>query len=262
MQDLLLQFLPVKIEYAVLFLTRVMALIATAPIFGTLSPWSGYKIILGATITIVLLPVSGNVNWTGPSFGLALVPLIAKEFVVGALLGWIVTSAFAAVRLAGELITGEMGLNLSSLLDPVSGTSSTVVTSLYQTLAGLIFVTIGAHRWMIVALARSFDTIPVGTFTIGERPVDGLLMILTRFLEAGVVLAAPVMVTMFVITVLLGVISRAVPQLNILDTGYALRVGAALGAAALLLPAFHVGLESLFDITKSALFEAVPAMQR
>ncbi|MBI3820852.1 MAG: flagellar biosynthetic protein FliR [Planctomycetes bacterium] len=261
MNDLFLKLLPVRIEYAILFLTRILALISTAPIFGTMSPWSSYKIMLGVTITAVLLPAIGEPEWKGPDFGFALVPLIIMELLVGALMGWILTAAFSSVRLAGELVTSEMGLNLSSLLDPVTGTSSPVVTSFYQTLAGLIFVIVGAHRWTIVALARSFETIPVGTFHVSANSVDGMLMIMARFLEAGIVLAAPVMVAMFVITVLLGVISRAVPQLNILETGYALRVGTALGIAAILLPAFRFGLESLFTLTQSALFEAVPAMQ-
>lgn len=249
-----------RIEYAVLFLTRVMALVATSPFFGTASPWDAYKILFGVTTTFVMIPAMGDAAWHGPSLGFALVPLIVREFIVGALLGWIVTAAFSSVRLAGELVTSEMGLNLASILDPVMGTHSPIVTTLYQTLAGLIFTGIGAHRWVIAGLARSFHTIPVGTFEVGSNAIEGVLLIISRFLEAGLILAAPVMVAMFIITILLGVISRAVPQLNILDTGYALRVGAALGIAALLLPAFRVGLESLFEITRSALADAVPAM--
>jgi flagellar biosynthesis protein FliR len=78
-------------------------------------------------------------------------------------------------------------------------------------------------------------------------------------MEAGLSLAAPVLAAMFVVTVLLGVISRAVPQLNILDTGYSIRVLAALGALVVLLPSLRIGLESLFDLTRSAYLDALPA---
>lgn len=262
MDESLLQLLPVRIEYAVLYLTRCLALMTTSPFFGTAAPWSRYRLAFGVALTIVLLPGIHDPQWDGPALGLALVPYVAREFLMGALLGWIVAAAFGAVRLAGELITGEMGFNLSAILDPMSGTSAPVITSLYQTMAGLIFVSIGAHRWIVAGLARSFQTIPVGTFEFGNDATGGMLMIMSRFIESGVALAAPVMIAMFVITLLLGVISRAVPQLNILDTGYSVRIGAALGALVLLLPAFRIGAEGIFDLCQSALFEGVASLQK
>jgi flagellar biosynthesis protein FliR len=81
-------------------------------------------------------------------------------------------------------------------------------------------------------------------------------------MEAGLGLAAPVLAAMFVVTVLLGVVSRAVPQLNILDTGYSIRVLAALGALVLLLPSLRIGLESLFEMTRGAYFEVLSARAR
>ena len=262
MTDLLLQFLPVRVEYAVLFLTRVMALISSSPFLGTASPWSGYKIALGVALTIVLLPVSGDPAWQGPSLGLALVPLVARELFVGLFMGWILTSAFASVRAAGELVTGEMGLSMSTLLDPMSGTHSTVVATLYQTIAGLVFVGVGAHHWVLTGLAQSFHRIPVGQFDLRLTSVDTLIAVVTRFMEAGLALAAPVLVAMFVVTVVLGVVSRAVPQLNILDTGYAIRVLAALGSLVMLLPSLRIGLESLFDMTRGAYLDILPAPPR
>jgi flagellar biosynthetic protein FliR len=264
MTELLLQFLPVRVEYAVLFLTRVIALVSTSPFLGTSSPWAGYKIALGVALTTVLLPVAGDPAWEGPSLGLALAPLVARELFVGVFLGWILSAAFASVRAAGELVTGEMGLGLSTMLDPLTGTHSTVVSTLYQTIAGLVFVGVGAHRWVIAGLAQSFQRIPVGRFSLDAfsldfASADTLVAIVTRFMEAGLSLAAPVLAAMFVVTVLLGVISRAVPQLNILDTGYSIRVLAALGALVVLLPSLRIGLESLFDLTRSAYLDALPA---
>lgn len=261
MKELLLAFLPYRVELGVLYLTRVMALIATSPVLGTGSPWKAYKIALGVTFTILLIPVVGEGEWSGPTFGLALIPLVVREMLVGLFLGWVLTTAFAAVRIAGELVTGEMGLSLSTMLDPTSGTQSTVVTTIYQTMAGLVFLGVGAHRWVLSGLARSFQRIPVGTFDPPAASVEALVSLLTRFTEAGLGLAAPVLVSMFVVTVMLGVVSRAVPQLNILDTGYAVRVLAALGALVLLLPALRIGLESLFDAAREATFGvlAIPA---
>jgi flagellar biosynthetic protein FliR len=261
MTDLLLYFLPTRVEFAVLFLTRVMALISASPFLGTASPWSGYKIALGVGLTAILLPVAGDPSWSGPSLGLALTPLVARELFVGLFLGWILTSAFAAVRAAGELVTGEMGLSLSTMLDPLTGTHSTVVATLYQTIAGLVFVGVGAHRWVLAGLARSFQRIPVGQFSLDLTSIDALVAIVTRFMEAGLALAAPVLAAMFVVTVLLGVVSRAVPQLNILDTGYSIRLLAALGALVLLLPSLRIGLESLFEMARAAYFDVLSVRQ-
>jgi len=257
--ELLGSLLPVRIEVALLVLTRVLALLSTAPPFSNATPWSSFRLPLGATITWLLLFTIGEPGWTGPQFGLALIPLVAMEFLLGALLGWIVASAFAAVRGAGDLITGEVGLNLASLLDPVTGTTTPVMSTLYQTMAGLVFLAMGAHRWVIAGLAHSFHRIPIGTFAIGADPVDGLLLITSRLLEAGIVLAAPVMAAMFLVTLLLGLSSRAVPQLNLMDVGYAIRIAAAFGAIAVLLPTFRIGLESLFLTMRDALGNALPS---
>lgn len=260
--DALATFLPFRIEAALLVLTRVLALLSTSPLFGGGAPFPGARLGLGLATTLVLAPIVAAGPWDGPALGLAMVPMAAREFVIGAFLGWVLTAAFSAVRGAGELVTGEMGLNLSSLLDPTSGTHSTVVASLYQSLAGLVFVGIGAHRWIVAGLARSFERLPIAGEGPGLPHPAELLLVVARFMEAGLGLAAPVLVAMFVVTVLLGVVSRAVPQLNILDTGYAIRVAAAFGALALLLPALRVGLESLFDLARTAYFEALPGLAR
>jgi flagellar biosynthesis protein FliR len=258
----LLALLPTRVEYACLFLTRVLALVATAPVFGTAIPWNGHRLALGVALAAVLLPAVGDPSWSGPSFGLALVPLVVRELIVGTFLGFIVVGAFAAVRAAGELIGNEMGLNLASILDPTTGAPTAVAGMLYQVCAGLLFLAVGAHRWVIAGLARSFERVPVGAFELGADPVAGVVTLARGLVEGGLVLAAPVMVALFLVTVSLGVLSRAVPQLNILDVGYALRVAAALGAIALLMPALRVGIESLLRATRDSLVDALPSIAR
>jgi len=260
--ELLLALLPTRIEYAALFLARVLALVSIAPVFGTASPWTGHKLALSVAMTAVLLPAVGDPRWHGPEFGAALVPLVARELIVGTFLGAVVVAAFSAVRAAGELIGSEMGLNLSSVLDPTSGAPSPTTATLYQTLAGLLFLSLGAHRWVIAGLASSFERVPVGTFEIGPEPVAGALRLARGLLEGGLVLGAPLLVTLFLVTVALGLLARAVPQLNVLDVGYALRVAAALGALVLLLPATRVGIESIFDSMRHGLMTAFPARPR
>ncbi len=259
MNELLATILPVRLEWACLVLTRVLAVVSTSPFFGTTSPWRGYRIALGVAMTVAMIPVSGSPDWDGPRFGLALVPLVAQEFLAGALMGWIVTAAFASVRGAGELVGAEMGLNLSSLFDPLTGTNTPVVSSLYNVFAGLVFIGLDAHRWVVAGLARSFERLPVGTFVVDNDVLAQVIHLTSRLLESGVALAAPVMVAMFLVSLVMGIISRAVPQLNILDVGYSLRVASALAALALLLPALRVGLEELFRVLQSSLLDVLPA---
>lgn len=259
MSSLLELWLPGRVEYACLFFTRVAALISTAPIFATATPWGGYRLALAAAITAVALPAVGAPDWNGPAFGFALVPLVARELIVGTFLGFVVVAAFAAVRGAGELVGAEMGLSMSALLDPTTGRVTPVVATLYQTIAGLIFLAVGAHRWVVAGLARSFERIPVGTFEIGPDPATGVVQLLRGLFEAGITLGAPVLVAMFLVTVVMGLLSRAVPQLNVLDVGFALRVALALGALICLLPALRIGIEALLEHLKVQLVEALPA---
>lgn len=259
MNELLALLLPAKVEYACLFFTRIAALVSTAPIFATASPWSGYRIAIAVALTLVMLPALGDPAWHGPAFGAALVPLVARELIVGTFLGFVVVVAFAAVRGAGELVGAEMGLSLASMLDPTTGRQTSVIATLYQTLAGMIFLAVGAHRWVVAGLARSFERVPVGSFEMGAAPATGVAQLLRGLFEASLALGAPVMTAMFLVTVVMGLLARAVPQLNILDVGFALRIAAAIGALLCLLPALRIGIEGLLETMRDSLVDALPA---
>ena len=225
-----------------LVLARTAALVIAAPVLGQGTGFSGYRIGLIFFLALLLYAVSGA-PVEAPAIELGLMAL--REVVIGIFLGFLLQLVLLAVRVAGELVGQEMGFLVARQVDPTSGVASSLVTNLYENMFVLVLLALDGHHWLLRSLERSFAFAPLGRITLGERLAPTALAMFAEMFRAGLVFAAPVMVFLLLVSLLIGLLSRAVPGLNVLEVGFTLRVLVALGALFVFAPLLESPMRSL-----------------
>jgi len=243
-----------------LYLLRTGALILSAPIFSTGSSFQGYRIALVATISLVMFAASSQ------PLPVAVTPIVfaamaLREVAIGLAMGFVLTLLLLVVRMSGDLIGQGMGLAMSSQSDPVTGLQTPLVSQIYEVLFILGFLAMNGHHILIRALGDSFHRAPVGDIGIGEGLITLIQRIFTATVEAGVTFAAPVMILLLLLSVLVGVLARVVPQINVLELSFTLRVGLALVAMFLFAPVIAPALTQLYDLQAAWLDQLIGTLE-
>ncbi|MBI4715207.1 MAG: flagellar biosynthetic protein FliR [Nitrospirae bacterium] len=159
------------------------------------------------------------------------------EVMLGVLIGFIARLLFAAVEMAGELIGFQMGFSMVNVVDPMRGIPVPIVGQFYGLLAMLIFLTLNAHYVFLQAIGSSFALIPPFRFGMSEPLGDLLISLVGEMFVLAVKISAPVVVAVFITNVALNIVSRTVPQMNILVVGFPVTL-----AVGLLMMAMSLGL--------------------
>ena len=251
---------PGLIEGFGLYLARTSALVLGSPLLGTGTSFAGYKIGLIVAVAGVLFAAADAPLVASPDV-MVYGALILREILVGLFLAFVFQLSVLAVRVAGELIGHEMGFNMAGISDPVTGLQTPLVTHLYETMFFLGLLAVNGHHWILLALERSFQQAPIGSMKLGAGVVPFLTTLFGEMFRAGLTFAAPVLVLLVLVSVVIGLLARAVPQVNVIELGFTLRIGVGLIAMFLLAPLLSPALESLFTTLMDAL-ESAPGMAR
>ncbi len=226
-----------------LVLTRTSALVLASPVLGFGTGFAGYRIGLIFFLAFLLHWVVGVPVPSGEP--LVLAALAVREVLIGIFLGFLLHLVLLAVRVAGELVGQEMGFLVARQVDPTSGVSSSLVTNLYENVFLLVLLALDGHHWLLRSLERSFELAPVGRLSLSTGLGTTAQAMFAEMFRAGVVFAAPVMVFLLLVSLLIGLLSRAVPALNVLDVGFTLRVLVALGSLFLFAPLLEPAMRAL-----------------
>jgi flagellar biosynthetic protein FliR len=161
---------------------------------------------------------------------------VGKEILIGAAFGLVAQMLFAAVQVAGGLIDINAGFAIASVIDPSSNLNITVLGRYYNLLATAAFLGIGGHQWLVAGIVKSFDLAPVTAMPNSAAIVNGVLARADDIFLVALMIGAPVIVTLFVSDIALGILARAVPQMNVFIVGLPLKIVLALAGTAILLP--------------------------
>jgi flagellar biosynthesis protein FliR len=202
-----------------LVLARTGGLVLTAPIFGYRGIPVTVRIVLAVALSMLVTSVCLGtpppaVEGLG-GYGL----LLAKEALLGMLLGVGVSILLAGVQVAGQLVSQLSGVSLGEAFSPGLGESVSPVSQLFYMLALAVFVASGGHRLMTEALLDTFVWAPPGHAVLGGSYVDVLTSIVTQSFVLGIRAAAPIMVALLCSTLVLAFVGRALPQINLLGVG-------------------------------------------
>lgn len=229
----------------VLFVVRTSGMVTAAPILGFGSSFSAYRIALIISLSGVLFLVHGEPIASEDLTPITLGAMALREVLIGVFLGSLLRLITLALHVTGEMIGHEMGFMVARQVDPATGVNTTLITSFYENVFLLALLALNGHHWLLRGLGESFGRAPVGELSLSGGVIDAILRLFSQMFGAGLVFAAPVMVFLTLTSILIGLLARAVPHLNILEIGFTLRVGVALCAIAVFAPLLEPSLTGL-----------------
>ncbi len=220
-----------------LILTRVSGLVMTAPIYGSSDVPLQARALLAFSLAVLVTPTQFGTLIEPPGTLPNYLTFIGSELLVGVALGLGVLVLFSGVQVAGQLIGRVSGTALSDVYDPAFGEDVPQFARLLFLLAMAVFVTLGGHRIVMAGLLDTFEAIPPGSRLVPLSLVDTFERLLTQSFALGIRASAPVVTALLLATVVLGLISRTLPQLNVLMLGFGLNAILTFGVLALTLGA-------------------------
>lgn len=216
---------PSEVFLFALVLCRIAGLFAAMPVFGGRRLPNKVKIVAVLAITMVCLPILQITPPPVPENSLAMGLLVLREVMVGLTLAFITQIIFAAVELSGQIVGLQMGFSIASVIDPTMGNQMQIMSVMQSLLATLFFFSLNIHHVFIRAIVDSFSVIPLGGWKMSEALIHFLIKVTTDVFILGVRLAAPVMVALLLTSVVLGIMARAFPQMNVFMVSFPLNIG-------------------------------------
>jgi flagellar biosynthetic protein FliR len=216
-----LELRPADLPVLALVFFRVTGVALVAPVLGSASAPAMVRVFLSFLLALVFFPLvrSGAPELSAPAFAAA----AAAELGIGLLLGFAASLLFAAVQLGGHLLDQELGILQANLLDPFSDAPVSVVGQFKLLLATVVYLLLNGHHLLIGAIGESFRSAPLagGAAHVADAMVGDLL-------RMAVQIAAPALVTLFLVTIALAFMARAVPEMNLFAMSFPVRLGVGL----------------------------------
>lgn len=228
---------PAYFQVFFLVLMRVGAVVMTMPIFSSRNIPVIAKIGVSALLAFVLTPTLPGQMPSVPTAMPTFVVAIAQELLMGLVFSFVVQIVFNGIQMAGQLLGIQMGLNIASTLDPITQSQQiSYVDQLYALVAGLVFLTINGHHWVLLALQSSFAMVPVGQFQLNEAVSNDIVTLVAQALIMSLRMGMPVAAALLLTDVAFLIIGRTAPQMNIFMVGEPVKIGVGLIVFFLALP--------------------------
>jgi flagellar biosynthetic protein FliR len=243
-------------------LVRLSAMVLTFPLLSSRMIPAHLKIVCIVVLSLSLYPAVRTQNIRLPQGPIHLGLLLLGELFIGMIIGFVAQVLFASIQLGGTLMNRQMGLSMANILDPNNGQQTPIVANFQYILAILLFFSMQMHHWFIYAMAESLHAIPLLEFTVSKTVLNPLVILLDKAFMMAINIAAPVIVTLLLANIALGIMARLVPQMNIFILSFSVNFGIGLVALGLALPYLLGSFRGWFEHLGRELFLVVRLLGR
>lgn len=181
--------------------------------------------------------------------------LAGREVVVGIALGFVTRLFFFSISMAGEMVSLSLGLSQAQIFNPMMGAMGNIIEQFYIVIATLLYLVLDGHHILIDGLVQSFGTIKIATLSLEVGAFSEIVFKAQGFFILGIKLAAPILISMLIVQVGIALLSRTVPQINVLTTSTT--ITSALGIVILFisLPLMVMQITGILDLTSIEFFK-------
>lgn len=248
------------LEFFLLVLVRVSCFVFIAPFFSMTNTPRNVRVVLSVFMSVLLYYVVPREEIVYNTL-LGYLIIVLKEAITGLLVGFAANICTTIVTFAGHIADMEMGLSMASLMDPTTKQAATVSGIYYNYMMLLMLFLSGMHRYLIKALAETYQLIPVNGIIINS---DKLFATMTEFMAnyimVGFRICLPIFTVMIILNAVLGVLAKVSPQLNMFAVGIQMKV--LVGLSILFLTTFMLprAADLVFEQMKRTIVSFVEAM--
>ncbi len=243
-----IQLIPVEQFQIFLIVTaRVAGFVGAIPVLFSVQTPMRIRTALIFTISLTLFPLMSPaikvVNFSPLPFLL----LIIGELLLGILLGLIARLIFTAVEFGATVIGYQMGFAAANVFDPQSKKQVALISQFQNVFAILIFLAINGHHLFLRLAVKSYELLPPGHFNVSGQAIPFLMKQGSHMFYLGVQFSAPVLAVLLLSGLILGVLARVFPQLNVFLLSFPINIGTAFIVIALTLNIVAVTIRQEFD---------------
>jgi len=244
-----IQLIPVEQFQTFLIVTsRVAGFIGAIPVMSSAQAPGRIKTAMVVAISLAVFPVmSGavpNISFSPLPFML----LIISELLLGLLLGLVARLIFTAVEFGATVIGYQMGFAAAEVFDPQNQRQVALISQFQNIFAILIFLAINGHHLFLQTAIRSYELLPPGQLDLSGQAVPYLMELASHMFSIGVQFSAPVLAVLLLSGLILGVLARVFPQLNVFLLSFPINIGTAFIVIALTLSMVSILIRREFDI--------------
>ncbi len=212
------------LEFYLLIFARIAGVVSVAPIYGTRGVPRRVRVGFGICIALV---VASATEYTPLNYTtlIGFTVLLVKELLLGLSVGLASNLCLTIINLSGMFIDREIGFTMVTAFDPTTNTSITISADLYNYLVLLIMLCSNMHHFILRAICDSFQVIPVGGINLQEEALQTLaLTFIEEYFLVGFQIALPIFISITLCNVVLGILAKTAPQMNMFSVGIELKL--------------------------------------
>lgn len=212
------------LEFYLLLFARIAGVVSVAPIYGTRGGPRRVRVGFALCIALVVASVTEYepLNYT-TLFGFAL--LLIQELIMGLSIGLASTLCLSIINLCGMFIDREIGLTMVTAFDPTTNASTTISADFYNYLVLVIMLCSNMHYFIISAVCDSFRVIPVGGAVFNsDAAYEVVLTFIQQYFIIAFRIALPIFITIMLCNIILGILAKTAPQMNMFAIGIELKL--------------------------------------
>lgn len=212
----------------IVILVRCGAVVAAMPVIGSTTVPPQLKVFVSLVLAFMLWPVVDLSGLKPPTTFFGLVPLLLGEILIGVILGLAARLLLTSLQIMGQMAGFQMGFAMANVVDPMSGMQISVLGQFVYLIGVLVFLAVGGHHHFIRALADSFTLVPPGEFGLSQGLATAMMDLTSQMFTLALRIGAPIIGALLFTSVIMGVLAKTVPQMNVLIVGFPLKIGVGL----------------------------------
>ncbi|MCG8402586.1 MAG: flagellar type III secretion system protein FliR [Firmicutes bacterium] len=240
-----------QLPFFFLILARITAFFISGPLFSLQGIPATVKVGLSFLVAVIVFPLVASDTGPQQVEGWYYLLALARETMVGLVIGYTASLFIAALVYAGSLIDIHIGFFMSNMFDPVSGGMITIVSRFMYLLGLVVMLSFNGHHLIISALVKSFSLVPLNAAQATGDSAWVLVKTFAQMIGLGVQIAAPVIAVVLIIDVALGLLARTAPQINVFMLGFPIKIIAGLVTLGVMAPVLVRIIYSLCDMIES-----------
>ncbi|MDN4607449.1 flagellar biosynthetic protein FliR [Sporosarcina highlanderae] len=236
-----------------LVLTRVTAFIITVPLFSYRAIPTTHRIIFAALLAWMMVY---SIDAPELEINDMFILLVIKEATTGLFIGIIAYIVISAIQVAGGFIDFQMGFAIANVIDPQTGAQSPLLGQFFNVLAMLLLLTLNGHHMLLDGIFYSYRFIPIEMLwpSFGsERLVEFVIKTFATSFAIAFQMSVPIVATLFLVDLALGITARTVPQLNIFVVGFPIKIGVSFLVLATMFTVMITMMRKLFEVMITAM---------
>lgn len=223
-----------------LVLFRLAGVFLMAPVLtSTMIPMKVKALLAGALALAAYPLVSPMLAMPASVDVMGLLPLVASEALIGLCVGALAATPLLFLELGGSIMGQSVGFGLARVYNPESDIDTDLLAQLILMIATGAFIASGGLETLFTGIVHSFSRVPLGGMSTDQAPLDLFLGVIASGCDLGLRVAMPVVGSTFLLIVVLGVLGKTMPQVNIMTVGFTFKVIAGLAVLAFSLVAIR-----------------------